>query len=161
MTVNQSRIEFAKRVTEVFPLVPLPNGPFARRDRIAHSFQGLRWDQVEPATLSLFCYELHDLYPHVYRYFLPAFLTGMLLHEDEVGALVSVMTYSLIPPKQDELRYREFYAEVEELAGSQRRVIYELFANYSELFPDALWPDFTSKGSEELEKALEYWGEES
>ena len=166
MVDDPLNVEFAKRVKEVFPLSPLPKKPLARRERIADAFRGLRWNQVKPDILSRFCFELHDLYPHTYRYYLPAFLTGILLHEDEVGSLShNMLKYSLIPPDEDDLLYPLFQAEVRGLTREQRAVIYELFANHSVLFPglfrDEWWPGPASNDAEILEKALKFWGEGS
>lgn len=157
-TSEQLREELASEVRSAFKNTGKPRN---RKNIGAHgigdAFGGTHWRNLllTPDVVQYYAQEMHDLAGEWFCYYLPTFLVAMLLH-DRGPNIRDVLTNALIPPV-DDFQQKGFQAQVKCLTQRQRAVIYKLFANYTRLFSDNLWPQPGTSDDDEHLRALEFW----
>jgi len=103
----------------------------------AEVFRGKAWQDVEPAAL-IKC-AIPFLTPEAFRYFLPAYMLGKLLHPTEADVAGDFIVYSLVPPKEDDhlVAWRK---QLEPLTPAQKRAV-RMFLEVIANDPDDIFRD--------------------
>ena len=89
---------------------------------VATAFRGRHWSEIPLETLAYENQALFFFTPEAYRFYLPAYLKGMVSHYDELDAAVAATLFSLTRPPYLKDR-RDYLQRIEIFTVPQRKAI--------------------------------------
>jgi len=99
--------------------------------------------------------------PKVFAYYLPAFLISITANQEIVDTFHETLLSLLSPPEADDRLWSSLFPKiVTELTREQSAVIFQLYRDYAELFPDSDWP-IIPVDHEDRARALDFWKEKA
>lgn len=181
--MNQAeREKLAHKIAEAFIATPYPANGYVGRE-LQEDFAHKAWQDITPEILFRYREYLHNFSIEGFRFFLPAFLTGIIMYPKKVDMLVDTIITALLPPERyidyeytilqkgrkggvpeaqllegiaNSYRYREehFQKQVAAFSPDEKRVIYDFLNAYFELVPDVMENEYQF---DRVDSAVEFW----
>lgn len=120
------------------------------------SLQKRHWKNVTANQLRKYADELHNFSPEVFRYFLPAILTAVILYPKESDVLVDNVIGQLSPPEEGTRHKTNFDRRMAILDYKMKNAVKQFIRSYKQLEPHGAW-SFMDYDKDKLEKAIEFW----
>jgi hypothetical protein len=121
---------------------------------VEQDFKGKHWRDITLEILLKHHNKLPFLSPQGYRYYLPAYLLGVLYHFEDVD--LDVLPSKLIRTLSPNHHQARFLEVTKQFTVEESAAIYSFLSHYKELFPEESWSYLDNEG-QELDEAIEYW----
>lgn len=101
--MSDQKNQLEQIIKDAFADTPYPKdnqiGQSHEKDFIDEQFKGKKWQDISVETLLKCRTDLMYFTDNAFRYFLPAFMIGVVLHEHETDTLATNLITQLTPPK--------------------------------------------------------------
>jgi hypothetical protein len=159
------RQRVAQKIIDAFSATPYPGDNNIGGDdpfdgvSVEEAFRGKHWRNISLKLLLLHHDKLPFFSPQGFRFYLPAYLLGVLFHfEDLDGYFVpSRIINVLTPPHQYP---HMFLGTAKQFSTQEKDAIHSFLYHFKALFPDESWSYLPSEG-QNLDEAIEFWEDQT
>ncbi len=160
--MNESlRQQIAQLIRDAFSITPYPGDNQISGDdpfdglSVQEAFRGKHWRDVSLELLLNHHDKLPFMSDEAYRFYLPAYLLGILFHFEELDgySFPHQLFRTLAPPG---IGTDAFLRKVNIFAPQEMEAIYQFLNIYTELFPDESWSYIPDEGAK-LTEATNFW----
>jgi hypothetical protein len=146
---RELRAEVIDTIEAAFASVRRPDGKLGDEFETG-DFVGKDWKEIEPYALNS---ALAFFSGDAFKYYLPAYLIGILRYPVQSDLASSYVLRELAPPERDAWRFHSL-GEEETFNNKQKAAICTFFMNYEKLTPFG-WTQFSFDDT--AERTIEYW----
>jgi hypothetical protein len=156
------RDKIAQQIRESFSSTPYPGDHNIAGDDpfdgvlVEEAFRGKHWHDITLELLLKHHSKLPFVSPAAYRFYLPAYILGVLYHFEDLDLMDApyLLLTTLTPSYPTSLP--RFLEVAKHFTPEERAAIHSFLSNCKELFPEERW-GYLFNQEEELNAAIEYW----